>query len=62
MTSFTDLVYATGDLFTWTFQILDVLGNFPNYLFAVLMFFGVIYWLNWQRKLSAEAKANGTIE
>ncbi|MEQ8325008.1 MAG: hypothetical protein RIC15_06095 [Vicingaceae bacterium] len=62
MTEFKDFIYATGDFFTWTFQILETLGNLPNYLFAVMMFGGIIYWLMWQKRLSAEAKSNGTIE
>jgi hypothetical protein len=62
MTEFRDFIYLTGDLFQWSFQILTKLGNIPNYIYAVLMFLGVIYWLNWQRKMSAEARKNGTIE
>ena len=62
MTEFKDFVYLLGDIFEYTFQILDVLGNGPNYIYAVLLFLGVVYWLNWQRKLSAEARKNGTIE
>ncbi len=62
MTDYNDFIYAIGDFFTWTFQIFDVLDNFPNYIFAALMAGGVIYWLNWQKQLSAEAKKNGTLE
>lgn len=62
MSSYNDLIYALGDLFTWTFQILPKLGNLPNYLFAVLMAFGAIYWLRWQKNLNQEARQNGTIE
>ena len=62
MTQFKDFVYALGDFFTWTFQILPELGNIPNYLYAVLMFGGVIYWLRWQKQLSEQARNNGTIE
>ncbi|HAW51327.1 MAG TPA: hypothetical protein DCX54_03200 [Flavobacteriales bacterium] len=62
MSEFKDFIYLIGDMFTWSFQILKELGNIPNYFYAVLMFLGVIYWLNWQRKLSAEARKNGTIE
>jgi len=62
MTEFKDFIYLTGDVFEWSFQILEVLGNFPNYLYGVLMFFGLVYWLVWQRKMNAEAKKNGTIE
>ena len=62
MTEFKDIIFLTGDLFEWSFQILPVLGNAPNYIYGVLMFLGMIYWLMWQRKLSAEAKENGTIE
>ena len=62
MIEFKDIMYFTGDIFEWFFQYLEMLGNIPNYLYGVLMFMGFIYWLNWQRKFSAEAKKNGTIE
>ncbi len=62
MLEFTDIILLTGDLFEWSFQILPILGNAPNYIYGVLMFLGVVYWLNWQRNLSAEARKNGTIE
>lgn len=62
MTQFKDIVYALGDCFTWSFQILDVLGNLPNYVFAILLFGGVFFWLRWQKQLSEEARQNGTIE
>lgn len=59
---FKDLVYALGDFFEWTFGILPALGNLPNILFTVLMVAGIVYWLKWQKDLSAEAKRNGTLE
>lgn len=62
MTEFKDFIYWLADIFEWTFQILPVLGNLPNYIYAVLIFAGIIYWLNWQKKMSAEAKQNGTLE
>lgn len=62
MTEFKDFIYLIGDVFEWSFQILEVLGNLPNYLYGVLMFGGLIFWLLWQKKMNAEAKQNGTIE
>ena len=62
MSVYNDFIYGIGDLFTFTFQILPTLGNLPNYLFAVILAAGAIYWLNWQKNLSAEAKQNGTME
>lgn len=62
MSAYNDFIYGLGDFFTWTFSILPALGNLPNYLYAILMFAGVIYWLKWQKDLSNDAKRNGTIE
>ena len=62
MSEYNSFIYLIGDFFEATFQILPVLGNAPNYIYGVLMFLGVVYWLNWQRKLSAEARKNGTLE
>ena len=62
MSAYNDLIYALGDLFTTTFKILPVLGNLPNILFSVIMAAMALYWLKWQRDLSAEAKEKGTLE
>lgn len=40
-----DIVYAIGDFFEWTFEILPVLGNIPNYLFVVLGALFFLYWM-----------------
>jgi len=62
MSAYNDFIYWLGDLFTATFKILPALGNIPNYLYAVILFAGLIYWLRWQKRLNNEAKQNGTIE
>ena len=62
MSTYNEIIYGLGDFFTWTFKILPALGNIPNYLYAVAMFAGMLYWLKWQKDLSKEAKENGTIE
>ena len=62
MLEFKDFIYWIGDIFEWTFQILPMLGNIPNYLYAVVLFAGLIYWLTWQKQMNDEAKRNGTIE
>ena len=59
---YNDLIYGLGDIFHWTFKILPALGNLPNIIFTLLMAFGVVYWLRWQKSLSDEAKDQGTIE
>lgn len=62
MSSYNELIYGLGDFFTWTFKILPALGNLPNYLYAFIMFAGVLYWLRWQKQLSQEAREKGGIE
>jgi len=57
----TDLAYALGDLFQWTFGILIALDNWPNYLFIVMGIAGIAYWLNLQRKYNIAAKQDGKL-
>lgn len=59
---FKDFVFALGDLFEWSFKILPILGNSVNYLFAILMFVGVIYWLRMSKQFSDDAERKGTLE
>ncbi len=51
-----------GDIFLWTFQIFEMIGNSFNYLLIVLGFVGLFYWLNLQKKMSAKAKRDGTLD
>ena len=62
MSAYNDFIYALGDLFTSIFKIFPALGNLPNFMFAILMAGGVIYWLNLQINFSKKARENGTIE
>lgn len=58
--TFTDLVYATGDLLEASFTMLPKLGNIPNYLFIGLGVVGFFYWLNLQvnyNKAAAKGKS-----
>ena len=51
-----DIFWGIGDIFQWTFQIFEVIGNSFNYfLIAVVGFGGLFYWLNLQRKFNAKA-------
>ncbi len=50
--------YGLGDIFLWTFQIFEVIGNVFNYSLIVLGFFGLFFWLNLQKKYNAEAEHN----
>lgn len=45
-----DIVYALGDFFEWTFQILPILGNIPNLLFIVIGFGFFLYWVGQMNK------------
>ena len=47
-----------GDIFLWTFQIFEVIGNNFNYSMIVLGFIGLFIWLNKQRKFNAAAENN----
>lgn len=47
-----------GDIFLWTFQMFEVIGNSFNYMLIVLGFIGLFIWLNMQKKYNAEAENN----
>lgn len=42
---FKDIVFAIGDFFEWTFQILPMLGNIPNYIYLAIGFLLFFYWM-----------------
>ena len=48
----TDIFFMTGDLFQWTFQLFEFVGNYINYFFIILIFGGLCYWMTVQKKLS----------
>jgi len=62
MSAYNDFIYLLGDIFRAIFKILPTLGNLPNYLIALALVFGAIYWLRMQKNFNQEAKDNGTIE
>lgn len=51
MTS-TDFFFLLGDVFQWTFQIFEIIGNAFNYLLIITGFVGFIYWMNIQRRFN----------
>lgn len=53
--TFTDLIFALQSFFEWTFTILPVLGNLPNYLFILVGILGFVYWMGKQFKYNQEA-------
>lgn len=57
----TDIAYGIGDFLTWTFGILEALGNAPNVAFIVLGFIGAGYWLFRQAKYTREDKKAGRL-
>ena len=53
-----------GGFMQWTFQALENdfgLTSIMNILVIVLGFVGLGYWLNFQRKMNAKAKEEGTL-
>jgi hypothetical protein len=53
--------FTIAHLLEATFQILVVLGWFPVIIFSVILFFGMIYWLNLQGRYNRKARQQGTI-
>jgi|TARA_B100000768_G_scaffold54232_1_gene52730 hypothetical protein len=48
----TDFFFLLGDLFQWTFQAFEFIGNFVNYFFILLIFSGLCYWMTVQKRLN----------
>ena len=48
----TDFFFLLGDVFQWTFQIFEIIGNAFNYLLIITGFVGFIYWMNIQRRFN----------
>jgi hypothetical protein len=51
----TEIIYAIGDLFQWSFGFFEFVGNYFNTMLIILGFFGFGYWMNLQRKMSAQS-------
>ena len=48
----TDFFFLLGDIFQWTFQIFELIGNAVNYSLITLGFVGFFYWMNYQVKFN----------
>lgn len=54
-----EMWWSIGDGLQWFLGLFyDNVGNIFNYLCILLGFFGLFYWLNYQRKFNAEAAKN----
>jgi hypothetical protein len=45
-----EFFHGLGDLFQWTFQIFEMIGNNLNDAFLLLGFFGFIFWMTKRRQ------------
>ncbi len=52
----------TGDLFEWTFSLMDGPNRNINIVFIIIGFVGIIYWLSRQVKFNQAAEQSGTIK
>ena len=57
----TEVWYKIGDLFEWTFGILELMGNLPNYLFTVIGLVGIVAWLIRQKRYIKEDTEAGRL-
>jgi len=58
--TFTELIYALGDVLTSSFKVLPLIGNNFNYIVIIIGFVGLAYWLSYQMKKTKQAKQDGT--
>ena len=48
----TDFFFLLADIFQWTFQIFEIIGNSFNFFLLICGFGGFFYWMNIQRRLN----------
>lgn len=53
--------FALGHLMEKSFRIIVEMEWVPVIGTALLIFFGIVYWLNWQGKYNRKAKEDGTL-
>ena len=58
----TDIWYALGHFFQWTFKFMKHLGNGPNLFFWLIIGGLLITWLTMQAKFNKEAKQKNTLQ
>jgi hypothetical protein len=53
--------FALGHFMEWTFTIITGLGWLPSIGISLLLFFGIVYWLNLQGRYNRKAEKDGTM-
>ncbi|MCB9182662.1 MAG: hypothetical protein H6591_01995 [Flavobacteriales bacterium] len=56
-----EIVFAIGHFLEWTFKVLSAMGWMPVTLISIVLFLGMVYWLNLQGKYNRRAKSSGTM-
>jgi hypothetical protein len=51
-----------GNMFEWCFKVIKHLGNKPNAILWVLIFFLLCFWVMKMMKQNKEAARNGTLK
>ncbi len=59
--SWNELIYSIGDFVAWTFQFLEMGGDFVNWFFIVATFIILAGWVTMQIKYIKEDKRNGRL-
>jgi len=60
--TWSSLMHKTGDLFQWSFGLMDGPNRNVNILFIIIGCIGTIYWLWRQSGYNKEAEQNGTVK
>lgn len=56
-----EISFAIGHFLEWTFKVLSAMGWMPVTLISIVLFLGMVYWLNLQGKYNRRAKSSGTM-
>jgi len=60
--TWTELMNKIGDLFEWTFSLMEGPNRNLNIVFIIIAVIGVGYWLWRQTQYNKEAEQNGTVK
>ena len=55
------IAFALGHVMEWTFTSITGLGWLPSIGISVVLFSGIVYWLNLQRRYDRKAEKDGTM-
>ena len=57
-----DIAYPLGEFLVWSFGLLQMLDNLPNFLIVLVGCGGISFWLMLQSKYNQKARLTGGLK